>query len=287
MNIGRLAITGSTGKTTTKDMLAHICAGRFKTAKSDSNMNNEIGLPLSVLAMDGSEEIGVFEMGMYQKGEIDTLAGILKPEIGVITNIGMSHIQNFKNQEGILNAKLEISNYMGKGGVLIVNADDAFLSRDGIYDEELEIVKVGRTGKSDFIISAVVSAAENELNFNLEHGGEIEKFKLNMLGTHNAVNASLAAAAAFRIGIPLKESAERLVQYSAPGRLIGKNGMKILDDTYNASPDSMRAALDSLNGIRGIRKIAILGDMNELGERSPEFHREVGEYASGINLDIR
>jgi UDP-N-acetylmuramoyl-tripeptide--D-alanyl-D-alanine ligase len=284
-DIKKIGVTGSNGKTTTKEMIYHICQGHFETAKSAANMNNEIGLPLSVLNMEEGVEVGVFEMGMYTPGEIDMLAGIIKPDIGVITNIGAAHIQNFESKEGIRDAKLEIANYMGSDEVLIINTDGGYLTEEtasGSY----RLVKVGSTGKNDFIVSAVESAGEKGVTFFLEHGDEMVKFFIPILGGHNAVNAALAVAAAFNLGISMKEAAERLSTFTISGRLVGKDGMKVLDDTYNASPDSMRAALDMLDSVKGIRKIAILGDMNELGIRSPEYHRNIGAYAAGKAIDI-
>jgi UDP-N-acetylmuramoyl-tripeptide--D-alanyl-D-alanine ligase len=277
--IKKIGVTGSTGKTTTKEMIYHICKERFKTAKSATNMNNEIGLPISVLNMEEGTEVGIFEMGMYTPGEIDMLADIVRPDIGVITNIGDAHIQNFENREGIRDAKLEITNYMGPGEVLAVNTDGGCLTEESASGP-YRLVKVGRTGRNDFIISGVESEGESGLTFFLEHGDDMVKFFMPILGSHNAGNAALAVAAAHSLGISLEEAAERLSSFTISGRLAGKDGMKIIDDTYNASPDSMRAALDMLDSVKGIRKIAILGDMNELGRRSAEYHRKVGAYAA-------
>ncbi|MDR3295855.1 MAG: UDP-N-acetylmuramoyl-tripeptide--D-alanyl-D-alanine ligase [Clostridiales Family XIII bacterium] len=281
----KIAVTGSTGKTTTKDMVCHICEGHFKTAKSTANMNNEIGLPLSILAMDEGVQAGVFEMGMYTAGEIDLLAGIVRPDIGIITNIGTAHIRNFESQDGIRDAKLEIANYMGAGGSLVINTAGGLLTEEcalGPY----RLIKVGNTGKSDFILSGVEGGGENGVTFFLEHGDEMQRFFLPVLGAHNAMNAALAAAAVFCLGISMKGAAESLEQYAVTNRLMGKNGMKVIDDTYNAGPDSMRAALDTLENVRGIRKIAILGDMNELGARSEEYHRQLGAYAAHKKVDV-
>ncbi|MDR2133426.1 MAG: UDP-N-acetylmuramoyl-tripeptide--D-alanyl-D-alanine ligase [Clostridiales Family XIII bacterium] len=289
LDLKKLAVTGSTGKTTTKEMLAHICGARYKTAKSPANMNNEIGLPLSILRMEKGAEALVLEMGMYRAGEIDLLADIVRPNVGVITNVGTAHIENFENGDGIRDAKLEISGYMGPRDTLIVNATgdgaaELVARAAGPYG----LIKVGNTGKSDFILSGVKSDNEKGISFFLEHGEEMRRFFLPILGIHNATNAALAVAAASCVGISMEEAAKRLNKFNLSSKLTGKNGMKVIDDTYNANPDSMRAALDMLETVRGIRKVAVLGDMNELGERSVEYHRQIGAYAAkkGVNLII-
>jgi UDP-N-acetylmuramoyl-tripeptide--D-alanyl-D-alanine ligase len=285
-DLKKLAVTGSTGKTTTKEMLAHICGGRYKTAKSPANRNNEIGLPLSILGMEAGTEAIVLEMGMYRAGEIDLLADIVRPNVGVITNVGTAHIKNFESKEGIRDAKLEIAGYMGPQDALIVNAtgDDALgeAGAAGPY----RLVKVGATGRSDFILSGVESDNEKGISFFLEHGEDMQRFFLPILGIHNATNAALAVAAASCVGVSMTEAAKLLDKFTISNKLTGRNGMKVIDDTYNANPDSMRAALDMLETVRGIRKVAVLGDMNELGKRSAEYHRQIGAYAARKGVDL-
>jgi UDP-N-acetylmuramoyl-tripeptide--D-alanyl-D-alanine ligase len=249
-------------------------------------MNNEIGLPLSILGMEEDAEALVLEMGMYRAGEIDMLADIVRPDVGVITNIGTAHIKNFENQDGIRDAKLEIAGYMGPQDTLIINTTGDNALREVCAPGPYRIVKVGNTGKSDFILSGVESAGEKGVAFFLEHGEEILKFSMPILGIHNATNAALAVAAAFCLGVPMSEAAARLKKFTVSNKLTGRNGMKIIDDTYNANPDSMRAGLDTLETVRGIRKIAVLGDMNELGKKSDEYHRQIGAYAAGKGVDL-
>ncbi|MDR2089663.1 MAG: UDP-N-acetylmuramoyl-tripeptide--D-alanyl-D-alanine ligase [Clostridiales Family XIII bacterium] len=287
LDLKKLAVTGSTGKTTTKEILAHICGGRYRTAKSPANMNNEIGLPLSILRMQEDAEAAVLEMGMYRAGEIDLLADIVRPNVGVITNTGTAHIENFESREGIRDAKLEIAGYMGPQDALVVNATgDGAPDLGALAAGPYRLVKVGNTGKSDFILSGVASDNEKGVSFFLEHGEDMQRFFLPILGTHNAMNAALAVAAASCVGISMAEAAKRLNKFSMSNKLTGKNGMKVIDDTYNANPDSMRAALDMLETVRGIRKVAVLGDMNELGKRSAEYHRQIGAYAAEKGVDL-
>jgi UDP-N-acetylmuramoyl-tripeptide--D-alanyl-D-alanine ligase len=249
-------------------------------------MNNEIGLPLSILDMEEDAEAVVLEMGMYRAGVIGLLADIVRPNVGVITNVGTAHIKNFENREGIRDAKLEIARYMGPRDTLVINTIGDNALNETIASGAYRLLKVGATGKSDFILSSVQSDNDKEISFFLEHGEEIQKFLIPNLGIHNATNAALAVAAASLVGVSMAEAAKRLEKFTISNKLTGKNGMKVIDDTYNANPDSMRAALDMLETVRGIRKIAVLGDMNELGKKSAEYHRRIGAYAAGKNLGL-
>ncbi len=284
----KIGVTGSTGKTSTKEMLYWIFSEKYKTARNIGNFNNHIGLPLTVLSIPEDTEAGVFEMGMSELGEIDLLAKLVRPDIGVITNIGISHIENLGSRENILKAKLEITNYFTTDGILIVNEDNDFLSRDDVQGN-YKIVTTGETGRSNFIISNIIDNGEEGIEFTIEHKKETQTFHLNVPGRHNAYNGALAVAAAVSCGITMAEAAKGLLKLEITDKRLnikGKNGMKIIDDTYNASPDSMKAAIDVLTATKGFRKIAILADMFELGENSDAFHAEVGRYAAESSVDI-
>lgn len=288
LNIKKIGVTGSVGKTTTKEMLYWVFSEKFKSFRNQGNLNNHIGLPLSVLAMEEDTEVGIFEMGMSEFGEIDLLARIVKPHIGIITNIGTSHIENLKSREGILKAKLEITNYFGRDNLLILNSDVDLLDISG-DDREYKVIKVGTNGKSQFIISNIVDNGENGTTFSLEHNGLLQNFVLNLPGRHNAYNAALAIAAGVVNGVSLEEAAAGLLKMQLTDKRLsikGKNGIKIIDDTYNASPESMKAAIDVLQNTKGLRKMAILGDMLEMGDKSEEFHYEVGEYLGQNKVDL-
>ncbi|MBE6035186.1 UDP-N-acetylmuramoyl-tripeptide--D-alanyl-D-alanine ligase [Aminipila sp.] len=287
-NMKKIGITGSTGKTTTKDMLYYICSGKHKTARNVGNLNNHIGLPLTVLGFDEGTEIGILEMGMSEFGEINLLAEIVKPDIGIITNIGTSHIENLGSREGILKAKLEITNFFTEKNILVVNEINDMLTREntqGVYKR----LSVGNNGKSDFIISDIIDRGEEGIAFTVEHKLEAMRFELPIPGRHNAVNGTLAVAAAMELGISMEEAAKGLAKMELTDKRLnikGKDGVKIIDDTYNASPDSMKAGIDVLMAAKGMRKIAILADMLEMGKDSPKYHREVGEYAARQRVDI-
>lgn len=284
----KIGVTGSTGKTTTKEMLYWIFSEKYKTSRNLGNLNNHIGLPLTVLSLSEDTEAAIFEMGMSELGEIDLLAELVRPDIGIITNIGISHIENLGSRENIRKAKLEITNYFTPESVLIVNEDQDYLSKEDVQGN-YRVVTTGETGRSSFILSNIIDYGEDGIEFTLEHEKEMQAFRLNVPGRHNAYNGALAIAAGVTGGISMADAAKGLLKLEITDKRLnikGKNGMKIIDDTYNASPDSMKAAIDVLTATKGFRKIAILADMYELGEKSDAFHAEVGRYAAESGLDL-
>lgn len=286
--IPKIGVTGSTGKTTTKEMLYWILSERYHTHRNAGNFNNLVGLPLSAFEMDDSTEVAVFEMGMDRLGEIHALAEIVKPSIGLITNVGVSHLEHLKTRQNILKAKMELTDFMETGDVLIINKDNdmlATLEQNGSYT----ILPVGRSEDSVCQITDLEDLGEEGIRFALNLDGEKGFFRISAPGLHNAANASLAITAALRLGVTWEEAARGLAKLAYTDKrlhIAEKKGVKIIDDTYNASPDSMKAALDVLISVEGKRKIAILGDMFELGEKSLDYHREVGEYASKTGVDV-
>lgn len=289
-SLHKIGVTGSTGKTTTKEMLYRILSEKYKVICNKGNYNNLIGLPLSIFQVDEETEAAVFEMGMDRLGEIDRLSEIVKPHIAIITNIGFSHLASLGSRGNIMKAKTEICSHLGKGDVLVINADNEMLSgfvRKGDY----EVVTVGGRSSSDVHIDSIKNMGEKGISFQLGISGKHEIFHISAPGVHNSINAGLAVAAAHRLGIDIKQAARGLEKFAAADKrlnIITKDGVKIIDDTYNASPDSMEAAIDVLASTKSVRKIAIFGDMFELGEEEEKYHLMVGEYASqkGINVVI-
>ena len=287
MDIKIIGVTGSVGKTGTSDMVKAVCSRKFKTAKTRGNFNNHLGLPLSILNFDPDTEVGILEMGMDRPGEIEFLAGIAKPDIGIITNIGTAHIEYLGSRENIFKAKMEITKYFGRDNVLIVNGDDDFLG--SLCDTEYRLVKVGAGGGSRVYVYNISDSAENGVEFTLEYEEKTTRIHLPVPETHNAVNAALAIAAGIETGVSVQEAAEGLKNLEFTDKRLsvkGKNGIKIIDDTYNASPASMKAAIDVLMSAKGLRKVAILGDMFEQGQQSRAYHEEVGKYASDKSVDM-
>ncbi len=284
----KVGITGSTGKTTTKEMLFHMLSERYKTVRNLGNYNNLIGLPLSVFQVDCTTEAAVFEMGMDRLGEIHRLAEIVRPHAAVITNVGISHLERLGSRENILRAKAEISDFMGEEDTLIINADNDLISGHS-FDGGYRILTVGEGTEAELRISEISDGGEKGIEFNLQKGEKKGSFRVGSPGIHNAMNGALAVAAALCFDVSMEQAAEGLAKMTATDKRLHiseAHGIKIIDDTYNASPDSMKAALNVLASVKGGRKIAILGDMFELGEMEEEYHRQIGEYAShkGINV---
>lgn len=274
-----VGITGSTGKTSTKDLVSAFLSGKYKVFKTKGNFNNEIGLPLMVLQLDSSIDVAVLEMGMSDFNEIHNLADCARPDIAMITNIGVSHIENLKTRENILKAKMEITDFFNKDSVLILNEEDDMLTT--VSDKEYKIVKTGYNENYDYYANNIKLTKETT-SFDLNYNGNSYKIELPMVGKHNVLNALLAIGASFELGLTVEEMLNGLKNMEATSmrlEFIDGDGFEIINDCYNASPDSMKAALDVLSSRDG-RKIAILGTMRELGDESSNSHKEVAKYAS-------
>lgn len=289
----KIAVTGSTGKTTTRDMVTCVCGAKYKTACNKGNLNNLFGVPATILGFDQDVEVAVLEMGMDRFGEIDALAEAVRPDIGIITNIGVSHIENLGSRDGIFKAKMEITNYFGKDNVLIAFRDDEYLNDEGVAEDRAEkgyrFLTTGYDGRSRFIISGIDESDDMSISFTLEHDEEVQRFTLPVPGAHNIWNASVAVAAGAELGISMSQAAEALANLEVTDQRLTvkvKDGIRVIDDTYNASPASMMAAIDVLMTAKGIRKVAILADMFELGQDAPQYHRQVGEHAGEKNVDL-
>ncbi|MDR0357733.1 MAG: UDP-N-acetylmuramoyl-tripeptide--D-alanyl-D-alanine ligase [Clostridiales Family XIII bacterium] len=285
-----IAITGSMGKTTLKDMIASVCETEYRTIRSRKNFNNHIGVPLTIFEMDEDTEILILEMGMNHEGEIRRLAEIGRPHIAVISNAGLSHRENFDSDEGVFNAKTEIATFLGEGDILAVNGDDPRFARMASRrDTAYRVVTAGTREDCDFKVSDVRYTGDAEISFDLKHGGDTTQFVLPAAGLYNGVNAAFATAVANELGIGANRVAEALrAMERTPGRLqlLERDGIKVIDDTYNAGPDSMRSGLEYLMALSGRRKIAVLAGMNELGEESSAFHREVGYCAVSLGVNL-
>lgn len=281
LNIDIIGVTGSVGKTTTKDLIYDFLASKFKVYKVLGNFNNHIGMPLSLINIDDDSEIGVFELGMSDLGEIDYLAKILRPNVAIITNIGENHMEFLKTRENILKAKMEIVNYFGERDVLIINNEDEMFKNIS-YTYPFKIFKIGFSDNCD-MFAEDINLNEKGIEFNVIYNGRKEKINLPVLGSHNILNAlfALKICEIFNISIGLIRNRFELITSSSMRQEIFKhNKMTIINDCYNASPTSMKCGIDVLNLYNG-EKVCIFGDMAELGERSENFHGEVSNYANG------
>jgi len=280
VNPVRIAVTGSVGKTTTRDMIGAVVKKAGKTLKTIGNFNNNIGLPLTVLRLS-DEKYTVLEMGMDKFGEIDYLAGIVRPDIGVITNIGYSHLERLGSRENILKAKAEITEHIRCGGFLLLNGDDEYLPR---LKDKTDVNKIYYGCEN--ISSDVTFTVKDEKNGEFEIGGYT--FKISQPGRHNMYNAAVAVIIGRHLKLSDEKIQEGLSEIEMTDLRLGfekKDGFTVICDCYNAAPDSMKASLRVLKGAEGKRKIAVLASVNELGEMRDELLYDVGKFAAELKLD--
>ena len=283
-----VAVTGSSGKTTTKELIAHMLSERWRVYRSSGNLNSEYGLPLALLEMPRETEISVFELGMQRMGDIRQLAEILRPTIGVITMIGDAHREFFESQEQIAQSKWELIEALPTDGIAVLNRDSVYLrERDfsgrmiwfGLESEEAAY----RVGQMD-------TAHLEGLQFKVETLGEVFKIQTKLLGRHNAINILAACAVAHERGVTIREIQQALRSFPlVPHRMELKESSLgwILDDSYNANPAAVKEALRTLNELKviGCRKIFVLGEMRELGKQSANAHREIGQAIADSEVD--
>lgn len=284
-----IAITGSVGKTSTKDIVASVVGEQYKTLKTQGNLNNHIGVPLTILGLKDHEAM-VVEMGMSNLGEITVLSKIAKPSIAVITNVGTSHIGNLGSRENILKAKLEILDGLKENGILIINNDNDLLHEWNKKNDNIKVVTYGIENKSNYNACNIISN-ENSSEFDMEIDSQYgEKITVPVGGQHFVYNALAAAAVGEQLGIPfnkIKEGIEKLKLTKSRMEIIKlTNDVTVINDCYNANYDSMKAAIDYLAKSGANRKIAILGDMLELGEFSQDLHTKVGMEVAKNKIDI-
>ena len=283
-----IAITGSVGKTSTKDIVANVVSQKYKTLKTEGNNNNNIGLPFTILRMQ-DEEAAVLEMGMNHFGEISLLASIAKPTICVITNIGTSHIGNLGSRENILKAKLEILEGNKKDAVIINNDNDLLHKWYEENKENYNIRTYSINEKSD-IIAKNISLKENLSDFTCNINGKEEKITVPVGGEHFVLNSLCAIAVGEVLGIEADKIKSGIESFELTKKRMDiielQNGIKIINDAYNASLESMKASLKVLSEFKENRKIAVLGDMFELGDFAKELHKKVGEEVIKNNIDI-
>ena len=281
-----IAVTGSVGKTTTKQFVYAVLNKKYKTHRTEMNYNNEIGLPLTILKMKKDVEALVVEIGMYFKGEISNLSKTASPDIGIITNIGTSHIENLGSREGIRDAKMEITDGIRPGGKLILNGDEPLLCgvKDAIY--------VGIENENVDYKAENITQDFSGITFDIRHpDGVCKQVRINVLGMHNVLNATLAYATGKIAGMRDDDIVSGLLEFEnvAMRQNIYEFANKtFIEDCYNASPESMKAALEVLQTTaktHGGKRIAVLGNMLELGAFSKELHEEVGKVVVNANVD--
>lgn len=281
-----VAITGSVGKTTTKQFVYSVLSQKYNTHKTDQNFNNEIGMPVTILKMKTNHEALVVEMGMSQKGEISHLTRIALPDIALITNIGNSHIENLGSREGIRDAKLEICEGLKPDGVLVLNGDEPLLA-----NHEGAVYVSLNNPDSDYRAINIVEDSKGVAFDIVSKNGVCKGIRIPVIGIHNVMNAAFAYAVGKSVHISDEDIKAGLLNFENAAmrqNIYEHNGITIIEDCYNASPESMKAALRVLSitsKASSGRAIAVLGDMLELGSYSDKFHYEVGEYVAYIGID--
>ena len=281
-----LCITGSNGKTTTKDFAAAVLARKFRVTKTEGNFNNHVGLPRTILESNSDHQVAVWEIGMNHPGEVAALAKIAAPDAGIITNIGIAHIEFMGSREAIAEEKAALAEAIGPEGSVILNGDDDF---SGPIAERTRAKVIFAGIKSGSIRASDIHQSAEGSEFTIREGAHRCRAQLPVPGLHMVQNAILAVAAGRVFGLSLEDGADGLA--AAPltqARLQIKqiHGVRFIDDSYNANPDSMKAALRTLVELdtEG-KRIAVLGEMRELGEESERGHREVGQAAADFGID--
>jgi UDP-N-acetylmuramoyl-tripeptide--D-alanyl-D-alanine ligase len=285
-----IGVTGSVGKTTTKEMLATILERKWKVLKNPVNFNNEIGVPLTLFQLDGSHQVCVIEMAMRGLGEIRRLAVIAQPSVGIITNVGISHIERLGSQGGIADAKAELLAELPPDGLAVLNAEDGYFP---VMSERFSgrLISFGSCSDADVQAGEMKSLKDGRCSFALTCKDGSVQVTMPVLGYHNVYNALAAAAAAHGLGLDLETIRDGLEAFAAPAMRMelvkSKAGYAVLNDAYNASPASVVAALRTVNALQGYkRKIAVLGDMLELGDYTSKAHWDLGDVVKGSGIAL-
>lgn len=280
-----IGVTGSVGKTTAKEMIAAVLSARFKTLKTEKNFNNELGVPLTLFRLKEEHEAAVVEMGISNFGEMTRLADMVHPNIAVFTLIGDAHLEFLGDRSGVLKAKAEILSGMPEDGVVIVNGDDLHLKN---FDFGRRTVRFGLGEDCDIRAINIVPDGTSGMRCTIQAGERELSVQIPAFGQHMVYAALMGAAVGMELGLSDAELAAGIAAYEtvgSRGRIVRSSGLTILDDCYNANPTSCRSSLESLAALPG-RKVAILGDMLELGEGGPVLHRDLGEYAASLGIRV-
>ncbi|MGF7146118.1 UDP-N-acetylmuramoyl-tripeptide--D-alanyl-D-alanine ligase [Anaerotaenia torta] len=287
LDIKVVGITGSVGKTSTKEFISSVLSQKYRVLKTEGNFNNEIGLPLTVLNIREYHDIAVLEMGISDFGEMHRLSKIARPDICVITNIGQCHLENLGSREGILKAKTEIFDFMSENGRVCVNGDDDMLATISEV-KGIPPVRFGLGRDNDITASEISAKGLRGSSCTIRMGAQSFSAEIPLPGGHMIFNALAATAVGSLLDMTIQEIFTGIASVKPIGgrsNILHLEQWTIIDDCYNANPVSMKAALDLL-GTADTRKVAILGDMGELGDNEKALHREVGEYAAASGIDL-
>ena len=282
-----VGISGSVGKTSTKEIIASVLAEHFHTHKTQGNFNNALGVPITLFALEETHTAAVIEMGISDFGEMSVLAEMAQPSIAVLTNVGKCHLENLKDLDGVLKAKTEMLNYLKKGGTVVLNGDDVNLRKAEI-PQGANVIYYGLNEGNDIFATDIKTDNESFTDFTVHTKDGEFKARINSLGNHMVQNALAAVAVGKTLGLSESEIVTGLDNYRTIGgraNIIKTEKLTIIDDCYNANPESMKASLKTLANFDG-RRVALLGDMKELGEKERELHFEIGSLAAELELDL-
>lgn len=283
-----VGVTGSAGKTTTKEAIAHVLGARLRVLKSEGNFNNHFGLPLMLLKLQPEHDIAVIEMGMSHAGEIRALARIAHPEIGVVTNVAPVHLEFFDSLAGIARAKYELVESLPASGTAVLNADDEYVSQFG-RDFKGKVVLYGTKAAADVRAENVQSCGADGSRFDIVTAGGRESATLPLVGEHNVLNALAAVSVGLARGLKLLEAVAALATLKPAdkrGEVLQLGNITVINDCYNSNPKALNAMIDALAAMKAARHIVVAGEMLELGPAGEEMHRAAGRHAAEKKIDL-
>jgi UDP-N-acetylmuramoyl-tripeptide--D-alanyl-D-alanine ligase len=283
-----VAVTGSAGKTTTKEAIAHVLSARFRVMKSEGNFNNHFGLPLMLLKLEQDYDVAVLEMGMSHAGEIRALAAIAQPEIGVVTNVAPVHLEFFDSLAGIARAKYELIESLPSNGTAVLNADDDYVSQFG-RGFKGKVVTYGTRPTADVRAENVQSRGAEGTEFDVVIGAVREHAVLPLVGEHNVLNALAAVAVGLERGMKPSEAVQALSTLSPAdkrGQVLQVGNITVINDCYNSNPKALAAMVDALAAMPAKRRIVVAGEMLELGPAAEEMHRQAGQHIADKKIDV-
>ena len=282
-----IGVTGSTGKTTTKEAIAHVLSRRFRVLKSEGNLNNHFGLPLMLLKIEPEHDLAVIEMGMSHAGEIAALAAIAQPETGVVTNVAAVHLEFFDSVAGIARAKYELIEALPASGIAVLNADDEYVSQFG-RDFRGKVILYGLRATADVRAENIQPLGSEGSAFDVVVGSCREKAVLHLVGAHNIYNALAAVAAGLERGLTPSEAVAALASLGPAdkrGQVVKLGNVTVINDCYNCNPKALDAMVDALAAMPAKRRIVVAGEMLELGPAGNDLHRQAGEHIAAKKID--
>ena len=283
-----VGVTGSAGKTTTKEAIAHVLSSQFHVLKSEGNFNNHFGLPLMLLKLEPEHDIAVIELGMSHAGEIRALAKIAQPEIGVITNVAPVHLEFFDSLAGIARAKYELVESLPSGGTAVLNADDEYVSQFG-RDFKGKVILYGMKSTADVRAENVQSLGAEGSTLAVVTAAGSERVRLPLVGEHNVLNALAAVAVGLTRGVSLAEAAAALGTLKPAdkrGQVVQLGNITVVNDCYNSNPKALQAMIDALAAMPAKRRIVVAGEMLELGPQGEAMHRSAGLHVAEKKIDV-